>query len=131
MDTVYEGPDRRRSPRVSAEFIVIYKVNSPIEVYMWIGKKEINAKMLDLSQKGMAILTEYDLPVSAVLFAKFTLIDLYADKDQRVKTMEITGEVRYNSLSEKNEHRLGIVFTKIAEEDQDAIDNFVKTATNQ
>ena len=116
---------------VRAEFIVIYKVNSPVEVYVWIGKKEINAMMLDLSEHGMAILTKYDLPVSSILFTKFTLINLYADRDERVRSMQITGEVRHNILSENKEHRLGISFTQITKEDKYAIANFVKTAINQ
>ena len=135
MDSTYKGPERRKAPRVKAEFIVIYKIVSPIEVRlwvrMWIGDKEINARMLDLSGVGMAILTDYDLPLSSILSIKFSLISLQGNKEEQVRLMEMTGEVRNNVLVGKNKHRLGIAFTQIAQEDKSAIDNFVKTTMNR
>ena len=79
----------------------------------------------------MAFLTNYDIPASTILLIKFTLINLYADKRERIRSMEITGEVRNNALAEGNEHRLGVSFTQITKEDKSAIDNFVKMAVNQ
>jgi c-di-GMP-binding flagellar brake protein YcgR len=126
MDSVYNGSDRRRHKRVKVNFIVIYGVRKPLKIIMFVGYSEFNALMLDLSEAGMAITTNYDIPISAILLIKFTLINTYADKDNRVRSMEITGEVRNNTLLEKNEHRLGICFTQITEEDKSAITNFVK-----
>ena len=126
MDSTYKGPERRRLPRVRAEFIVIYRVNRPLKVLMLIGTREVNALMLDLSEGGMAVVTDYDIPVSTILLIKFTLINLHVAKDEQVRVMEIIGEVRNNILSKKDEHRLGIYFTRIAEEDKSAIATFVK-----
>ena len=56
MGDTYKGPERRRATRVRAEFIVIYRVDRPMEVRMWIGNREVNAMMLDLSEIGMGIL---------------------------------------------------------------------------
>ena len=128
MTDKYDGPERRRSKRIRADFIVIYRVNHPIEILMWVGSKEITAKMLDLSDAGMAIATNYDIPGSAILLIKFTLINFSASVDERVRSMVIEGEVKYNTSIGKNEYRLGVSFTNIAKEDQDAIANFVKTA---
>ena len=55
MHKKYKGTERRRATRVRAEFIVIYRVDNPMEVRMWIGNRDVNAKMLDLSEIGMAI----------------------------------------------------------------------------
>ncbi|MFH1678895.1 MAG: PilZ domain-containing protein [Candidatus Omnitrophota bacterium] len=130
MVNSYKGFDRRESLRVKAEFIVIYKVNSPLEIYMWIGNREVHALMLDLSENGMAILTEHSLPVSTILLSKFTLINLCAEKSERIRSMEITGQVRNSVLSKGNEYRLGIFFTKITTENKCAIASFVKMAAN-
>ena len=131
MGDAYAGSERRRSPRVKAEFIVIYKVNSPMEVRMWIGNKEVSAMMLDLSGLGMAIMTDYNIPIWSVLSIKFTLINLYANKEERVRLMEISGEVKNNSLTDKKNYRVGISFTTITKEDQCAIDRFVKMTMDQ
>ena len=126
MGNTHKGPERRKSRRIKVRFIVTYKLVDPIEVRMWVGGREIYALMLDLSPIGMAILTKYDLPVLTQLSINFTLINPYAEKENRIKTMEIEGEVRNNILLEKDEHRLGISFTQITEKDRSAIANLVK-----
>ena len=131
MINIYKDTDKRRSKRLKVEFIVTYKIDKPVEVHMWISDKEVNALMLDLSESGMAIVTNYDIPASATLLIRFTLINLYANKDERVTSIKILGEVRYNILTEENEHRLGISFTRITQEDKSAIANFIKMAVDK
>ena len=128
MDNAYQGPERRQFLRVEVEFFVTYKVDRPVEVHAWISNKEINALMLDLSEAGMAIVTNFDIPMTTVLSLKFTLIDLQADQEKQVKLINMTGEVRNSALVENDEHRLGISFTEISEEDKSAIADFVKMA---
>jgi c-di-GMP-binding flagellar brake protein YcgR len=130
MNTMYNGPERRKSARIEVKFVVTYQVHKPIEVRMWVGNKEVNALMLDLSEQGMAILTKYEIPIASSLAIKFTLINLQADKDRQMHSMEIIGGVRY-SYKEDNEHRLGISFTRISQEDKTAIANFVEMTMNQ
>ncbi|MGD9014999.1 MAG: PilZ domain-containing protein [Candidatus Omnitrophota bacterium] len=130
MSAEYNGPERRKSARIGVKFVVTYQVDRPIDVRMWVGNKQINALMLDLSEQGMAILTKYEIPVSSSLAIKFTLINLGAEKDRQMHSMEIIGEVRY-SYREKNEHHLGITFTRISQEDKTAIVSFVQMAMNQ
>ena len=124
MENTYKGPERRKTPRVKIDFFVIYRVNRPTETNMWIGNREVDSRMIDLSEIGMAILTNYDIPASTVLAIKFNLMDLYSERGEKIRTIEIIGEVRYNKLLESNQHRLGISFTQIAEEDKRAILNF-------
>jgi c-di-GMP-binding flagellar brake protein YcgR len=130
MDNAYTNNERRKSNRLKASFILTYQVNQPLSLRMTVGwDTDVVALMLDLSQEGMAISTDYDLPVATILLMKFTLINLEAEGDERVKAMKITGEVKSNILLDKNEHRLGIQFTQINENDKFAIANFVKMAS--
>ncbi len=128
MDSAYQGSEKRKFARTKVKFIVYYEVDKPIKVSMWVGDEEINALMLDLSEAGMAIVTNYDIPAETVLLIKFTLINLYADQEKKVKLINMTGEVCNSTLVENDEHRLGISFTEISEEDKSAIADFVKMA---
>ena len=125
MKNINEFDDRRRSKRVKAEFIVTYKVDSPAEVVMRIGGREINAIMLNLSDAGMAVLTKYKIPALTVVLIEFTLIDLNANGEDRVKSMDVLGEVRHNVLLEPDEYQLGISFSQISEKDKSALSAFV------
>ena len=131
MSSEYEGPERRKHKRLKANFIVIYRVRKPVKVIMFIEDKEISAVMLDLSEGGMAILTDYDLSVATVLHTRFTLINIYAHKDARVKSMNIIGEICNNLFIEKTGYRLGIRFVDISKEDQHSIYEFVRLTASR
>ncbi|MBN2120554.1 MAG: PilZ domain-containing protein [Candidatus Omnitrophica bacterium] len=122
----YKGPERRESERLEVHFILVYEVHKPLEVRMFIGKREVDALMLDLSEGGMAILTNYDIPIETFLSIKFTLINPNEIDDKRVTLIEIMGQVRYNVLSDKDEYRLGICFTNIDEQSKKAIAGFIR-----
>jgi c-di-GMP-binding flagellar brake protein YcgR len=125
MNSLYGGKERRKTKRIKVNFIVVYRVREPLELLMVVGRQEVDALMLDLSEDGMAVVTKYDIPQSTTLSIRFTLLNLSAERSNRVRSMEIVGEVRYNILAEKNEHRLGIYFTRISQEDKRAIRDFV------
>ena len=119
--------ERRQHKRVRARFIVTYKVNEPLEVALIINKRQISAIMLDLSEGGMALITGIDIPSETTLLMNFTLINTAAFKEEeKIKTMDITGQVRYNLRLSKNEYRLGIRFTRISDSDRSAIVSFVR-----
>ncbi|MBN3040367.1 MAG: PilZ domain-containing protein [Candidatus Omnitrophica bacterium] len=123
------GQDRRKFDRVKANFIVVYKVNRPIEVTIKINQREISALMLDLSEGGMALITKFDIPSFSFLIMNFTLMNTTALKEEdRIRTMDLEGDVRYNLTAPNSEHRLGIRFTKISQQDKEAIYKFVKSA---
>ena len=126
MNDLSKFPERRRHSRVKARFIVTYKLNKPLEITITINKRQIQALMADLSEGGMAIITEYEIPIATILLMNFTLINtLISDDSQRIKTMDLTGEVRYQMLLQRKERRLGISFIKISDEDKQAISKFV------
>jgi len=131
MGNTDKDTEKRRSARIKAEFLLTYKVDKAMETHMWIGNREVDAVMLDLGGLGMAILTHYDIALSVTLLIKFNLVNFYANMDERVRSIKITGEVRSNIMTKENEHRLGIAFTQIDKKDKRAILNFVRMAMNR
>jgi len=128
MSEDYSGQERRGFKRVEVNFTVLYKVNSPLEVRMRIGDKEIDALALDISEGGMAILTDYDLPALSIVTVRFIMLDDNAPSaESRTRSIVVQGEVRYNFWMEKEkEYRLGIKFTGLSDDDRNFIANFVK-----
>ncbi|HNX80985.1 MAG TPA: PilZ domain-containing protein [Candidatus Omnitrophota bacterium] len=122
----YRESERRKFKRLAVNFIVIYRVHQPFEVIMIVGTREVSAMMIDLSQGGMALMTEYDIPPDARLLLCFTLINPYGVTADRVATMELEGDVRYNVALGKKEHRLGICFRDVSQSDQHAIASFIR-----
>ncbi|MCK4518814.1 MAG: PilZ domain-containing protein [Candidatus Omnitrophica bacterium] len=127
MKQNYSNMEKRKSERVEVSFTVTYRVNKPPTIFMLVGGKEVCALMMDLSEGGMALLTEYEMPAGTELSIKFTLINFEADKEHYVWLMEIVGKVIYCGPGEKGESRLGINFTQIEKKDRAAIADFVKT----
>lgn len=118
--------DKRISKRLKASFTLLYQVDKPMTVVMNVGYgKEIEALMQDLSEGGMAILTNYDIPAATELSIKFTLINRALAGDGRIIKMQIEGKVCYNQLMENDEHRLGIRFTQINDNNKKAIEDFI------
>jgi len=120
------GSEKRKDPRVKAGFIVTCQLDKPSHVQMWSGAGTgTDALMGDLSEKGMAVVAKYDVPVGTMVSVGFTLIDFHARDDDRMRTMEITGVVRHRAVTDKKEYRLGIVFTGISSADKAALSDFI------
>lgn len=131
MNRNFSGNDRRRFQRLRMNLTVVYRVNQPLTVRMLIGDEEIEATTLDLSEGGMALLTKFDIPRGTSLFIKFTLFKV--DKAGKVNfygPMLISGEVRSNVISENDEHRLGICFVNMDEQDRQEMNSFFKMTKN-
>jgi len=121
----YNGAERRKFKRKKVSFTVTYLVQQPMEVAMRIGDKKVDAAMLDLSEEGMAIKSEHDLPVGALLAMGFVLLYAFTPYENIMQDMQIEGEVvNRMALSDKT-FRVGIRFTKITPEDRKAISDFV------
>lgn len=113
--------------RLSVNFIVTFKVDTPPEVRMSVGGLDVDALMMDLSEGGMSITTDYEIPDKTLLNIYFTLINPNRAEDDRVTKMELLGEVRSSSLLDNHkQRRLGICFTQIKESDRRAIADFIK-----
>ena len=131
--TDINSDDKRGAKRVAVNFIVTFRPeDGSMVAHMRIGNKlRIIALMLNLSIKGMAIITEYDIPINTVLVIKFTLVSLDDKRGDQVKSMELVGQVRYNVVWKNMGHRLGISFSEISEYDKTAIIEFVDRAQKQ
>lgn len=130
-DMHYLGQERRRFPRLRLHLAVIYQVDKPLRVRMQVGDREIAAAALDLSEIGMAISTDYDIPIKANLMIKFSLFRVNETGHANFYgPMEIIGEVRSNKLLERDIHRLGISFLYIEEKDKLEIVEFIKSTKN-
>lgn len=125
LSNTEERTERRKSQRIRACFTVVYKLSKQVEILMWLEGKEVSAIMIDLSQDGMAILTEKNIPALSVLAINFNLINEFEKKENQEKPMELEGEVRYNIFLQERAYRLGISFTKISKKDKDEITNFI------
>jgi c-di-GMP-binding flagellar brake protein YcgR len=120
--------ERRRGDRVRADFTLTYSIRRPSLLNIAIGEKQLEGVMLDLSENGMAIQTAKNVPVKKKVRMHFTLVNPVATSmDDRIKEMQISGEVKYNRILEPGKYRLGICFVKITKKDKDIIADYVST----
>ena len=114
--------EKRRFPRVSVEFDLIYKLNSPPQIVMKIEDQERHASLLSISESGMAIQSDQQIPEATELEMLFHLIF----KDRQTPPMYAVGQVRYNNLLPGSKgYRIGIQFINIDEADRKTIADFV------
>lgn len=105
--------DRRSYKRVRMNCTVIYRMDQPPDAHFVMRGKDIDARMIDISQGGMAMVTSSDIPVSTVLSMRFALLNVDKEAVKFSGPLEVTGEVKSSTPLEKNEHRLGIYFTRM------------------
>jgi hypothetical protein len=130
MDFNCSDFDRRRFQRLKLNLSVNYRVDEPWYVRLKFKDQEIEATALNLSEGGLAILTNYDIPVTSLLSLKFSLFKL--DKTGEVcfyNPVEISGQVRSNMVCEKNQFRLGLCFVRQESSISGRIGAFVKLAS--
>jgi c-di-GMP-binding flagellar brake protein YcgR len=127
MDKQYNGLERRRFKRIRVNFTVVYNVNSPLLIRLMVGNKEIYTIAIDVSEDGMAIYSNYELPGSTIVTIKFVMLDDMAIKaEDRRKSIEVKGEVTSCVLTKERSYRLGIHFIDISAVDRCFLANFVK-----
>lgn len=122
----YKSLERRKFKRLSVNFIVTFQVDRPPEVRMSVGGYDVDALMMDLSEGGMAITTDYEIPNGTQLFINFTLINPYVCEDERVSKLELVGEVRNIAHVNQRQFRLGIFFINLNDKNKKAISDFIR-----
>jgi c-di-GMP-binding flagellar brake protein YcgR len=126
MEEGFGGKERRKSERIDVAFTLTYSLEQSYTLHISLGLVDsVEAVMVNLSDLGMAIITNYDIPRGAHLYIKFNLINMRLSGDERWRFMKITGEAVSNVELPDENHRIGIRFNKISEEDREAIKNFV------
>ena len=120
--------DRRFFRRVHDSFFVTYNVQTPFAVRVKLGDKECDAVVQDIGEGGMGLLTNYDIPASALLTLKFMIFnDLASEDKDRSRRFELGGEVRYKVYTQDKAYRLGVAFVKISEAERYFIADYVQT----
>jgi c-di-GMP-binding flagellar brake protein YcgR len=107
-----ESSERRHNRRMRLNCTVIYRLNEPVSTKFIMSGKDIQAEMVDISQHGMAVISNYDIPVDTRLSMRFTVLKVDKDIVNFSGPVEISGEVKSN-VSQDGNHRLGIYFTKM------------------
>ena len=116
------GPENRRHRRSPAAFAVIYTIESPFELRLEIGIREIDGIANDLSLSGLSLMTNYQLPAGAVIRMKFSLVHKGAVLDEdRTRKFELQGEARYSFFGKEKAYRVGIRFLNLSQADRDFI----------
>ncbi len=131
MSDAYGGVERRKFKRIEVDFSVTYLIREPMDVSMYVGGHKQKTIMFNLSEEGMAIKSEYEIPSSACLLINFTL--LYASKgagDIKQK-MELEGRVVNRLVLPDKAFRYGIHFEKIRPEERRAIADFINVFFNR
>ncbi len=132
MANQYSGEERRKFPRANVGFIVVYRVNHPVQISMMIGNTEVHAIMSNLSEDGMSLMTNYNIPAGAVVSFKFILVNDQAIKEtDRVNTIEVQGEVRYNRFLKERSYQMGVHFINISDADRRFISEFIRWAPSK
>lgn len=121
----YSGQERRRFKRVKLGVSLIYRKDAPMDVNVRSSNIDSRAKMLDLGEGGLAILTDVNIPVATVLWVKFTLSKAENKSVSYYGNMELLGEVRYSVPEEGNTYRVGISFVNIKDKLKVDITNFL------
>lgn len=129
MENNQDGINRRRSQRQKAAFMLTYGVDSPYALRVSLGMNDdLNALMLDLSDSGVAMATGVELPIGAQLHINFNFRNLSLSGQDRSRNMEIAGTVVSRADLKGGDYRVGICFSKISDEDQEAIRDYIKNS---
>jgi hypothetical protein len=109
---MHQREEKRSHTRLRMNCTVVFRLNEPASTRFIMSGQDMEAKMTDISQGGMALVTNYDIPLATELSMRFTLLKVMREVVNFSGPMEIEGEVKSNIPCGDNEHRLGIYFTK-------------------
>lgn len=126
----YSGEDRRRFQRLKLSLSVFYSVTWPAYAKTWFGDEEVEGTTLDISEGGMALLTDRDIPASTELSVRVRFFKM--DRSGTVnyyEPLEMAAEVRSNYILEKRRFRLGISFIKKDAQTQERIHDLLLQAS--
>ena len=130
MNNEYDGIERRKHKRVKVRLNVIFRKNEPLEVRLRTLDSESRASMVDISEGGMSILSNLNIPISTVLWIRFTLSKGDKESVSFYGTVEVLGKVVNSSVSGQDIYRLGITFLEMDEVSKREIGNFVAVLDN-
>jgi hypothetical protein len=118
--------EKRKFKRIPVNFDLLYKVQLPTAVSLKMGNIERPAIAQDISEGGLGLLTNFDIPPEALLKVKFSIADRNASGRKKTQNFELDVQVCY-CLRAKNAYRLGVSFLNIVLSDRLFISNYIKT----
>jgi c-di-GMP-binding flagellar brake protein YcgR len=126
----YTGSDRRRFKRVKVSVTVVYRKDAPLDVRVRNSNFESEATMLDISEGGMALVTNINIPISTIMWVRFTLTKVEGKAINFYGDIELLGKVCNSVLIAENSYRIGIQFIEVKEKVSNDIRNFVNALEN-
>jgi hypothetical protein len=118
--------EKRQHKRVSVSFAMLYKVKLPIAVRMFTGGRERPAVALDIGEGGLALLTNFEIPVDSLLAVKFTITnDAILNSPERTRSFELDSQVCYCTPAQNGSYRLGVSFVNIVSSESLFISNYI------
>jgi c-di-GMP-binding flagellar brake protein YcgR len=121
----YSGAERRNFKRVKVNLIVVYREDESLDVRIRTGNQERQATMVDISEEGVAVLTDVNIPVTTMLCIRFNLADNKKNGIDFYGAEDIKGKVLYAAPSDTGHFRIGIQFCDLTKNDRIQIKNFV------
>jgi hypothetical protein len=114
--------DKRLFRRVPEQFMALYTVKAPFQTYVNLKGRDCDGTAYDLSEGGVAMATNYDIPIGAVIVLKFTLFG-----PNGPYRLQIESEVRYaEHVDADNSFRLGVRFLQIPAADRAFLVDYIK-----
>jgi c-di-GMP-binding flagellar brake protein YcgR len=127
MESQYKGPERRKGLRAKTNFLVLYDIDPQLKVRLTIKRKIFNAIAKNLSEIGMAILTNIELPVDASANLNFTLYNSKEpDLARRVRQIAVDCRTCYSFPVPDGAYQVGLKFINLTAEDRRHIAKYVK-----
>lgn len=121
----YPDTERRKFKRVKLGITLIYRKDTPLDVKVRSSDMDSRAKMIDLGEGGVSILTDVNIPAATILWIKFTLSKVENKSVSYYGNMELLGKVSYCTPVENNNYRVGIAFIDVKDKLKVDIANFM------
>lgn len=115
--------ENRKSRRIQVSFYLKYCVEGTCECDVKVGKEGQRATVVNISEGGLAILTERPIPEMTKLDMEFHL----ALEEKEMSSVAAVGQVCYNFvLMDQTHYQTGIEFIMIKEKDRALIGDFIR-----
>jgi c-di-GMP-binding flagellar brake protein YcgR len=115
--------ENRKFRRVSVMFYLRYRAEGACACDVKVGKEGQQATVVNISEGGLAILTENPIPEMTKLDLEFHL----ALEEKELPPVVAVGQVCYNfPLSDQARYQTGVEFIMIKEKDRALIGDFIR-----
>lgn len=116
--------EKRKFKRKKISIAVTYQDNTVLDIRMRRGKRDYEATMIDISEEGMGLLTDMDLPKGAMMMVKFSMAD-NKDKSANPKGVALlTAKIMYSEAAGPGRFRVGIEFRDVNKENRERLRTF-------